>query len=263
MTRNILIIVVLFFFISGCSSVPNLNSGDGIERELDDVMRALIPNDPVPSEIKLKKGVYIVADVQHIRDGDTITVNNIDTSYLDDKSKANEIEKVIKENNGSLGVRFISIDTPEITNGKNEYYGEEAKKAVDKLLFNGKVILELDPAVTFDNYNRLLAHAYTIEGNSVQKHLLNNGLARVAYLYDDYKYTTDYRKAEERARNKKLNIHSIEGYVKWDEIAGFDMTVPVGEWTLPKEPPSPEEVVERMREINLSDFFNFGVSGPN
>lgn len=264
MRRITVTILILVFFLGGCTSVPNVNSSESQERKIewDDVVGSLLPSDPVPSEIKLKKGVYMTADVSHVRDGDTIVVRNVDTSYLKDKDRKKIIEDELIKNNGELGVRLISIDTPEITNGKNEYFGKEAKEAVAKLLYSGKVVLELDPAILYDDYSRLIAHTYTMEGINVQKYLLSNGLARVAYLYDDYKYTSEYRHAEKEAKAKKLNIHSINGYVKWDEIAGFDMSVPVNpSWDLMGDPPPPEKVVERMGEIDFSDFFNFGISG--
>lgn len=261
-----LTIITIIIFLVGCASVPNVNSSSIEEREVEwsKVIGSLLPSDPVPSEINLRKGVYLVASVETVRDGDSLTVSNVDISYIKDQDRKKQIEHVLIQNNGALGIRMISIDTPEITNGKNEYYGNEAKKAVETLLYNGKVILELDPAALFDNYNRLLAHAYTPEGASLQRYLLSNGLARVAYLYDDYKYTKDYRYAEEEAKSKKLNIHSIEGYVKWDEPAGFNMSVPANPyWEIMKEPPKPESVVERMNELDFIDFFNFGISGSN
>lgn len=264
MWRISIVLLTMVYLIGGCTSVPNVTSSDEEEQEKNwgEVVGSLLPSDPVPKEIKLNAGNYIVAEIQHVRDGDTLTVYNLDTSQLTNDNHEKQIEDELRKNEGSLGVRFISIDAPEITNGKEEYYGVEAKDAVEKLLYNDKVILEIDPLALFDNYGRLIAHVYTTEGASVQKYLLSNGLARVAYLYDDYKYTRDYREAEKNALNKKLNIHSIDGYVKWDEIAGYDMNaVEKPRWNLIEETPAPEEVVEKLSELEFFDFFNFGISG--
>lgn len=267
MTKRLYILFFFVLIISGCSSsIPNINSTPKEQTNTDwnNTLGSLLPSDPVPSEIKLEDGSYLVAKLNHVRDGDTITVTNVDTSYIAGDSRTKKITELLKRNNNSIGVRFISIDAPEITNGKNEYFGKESKKAVEELLYNGTVILELDDKALFDRYDRLIAHVYTTEGISVQEYLLNNGLARVAYLYDDYKYTKKYRQAEEQARIKKLHIHSIEGYVTSDENGGFDMSVPNGsDWVKSSEIIPFEDVLKGMKEIEWRDLFKFGVDGTD
>src|SRR5690606_15091199 len=110
----------------------------------------------------------------------------------------------------------------EITNGKNERFGKEAKDLVNYMLSNGEVWLEIDDKALFDDYDRMLAHVFTPEGESVQLALLKTGLARVAYLYDNYEHVSNYEAAEDSAKAEKLNIHSIEGYVT---DRGFNMNV--------------------------------------
>lgn len=98
----------------------------------------------------------------------------------------------------------------------------EAKQAVENMLSDNDVLLEFDEKAAFDNYNRLLAHVFNSKGESVQLLLLEAGLARIAYLFDDYKYTSEYLAASERANLKRLNVHSIKGYVTNN---GFNMSV--------------------------------------
>lgn len=147
------LILILLLILAGCSSVPNVNSDDTEDKEISWSKRlgSLLSKDPVPSEIKIKKGNNIVAEVVTVRDGDTITISNVDTSNIEDTATANKINSVLKSNGNTLGVRFISIDTPEITNGKNEYFGVDAKETVEEMLYRGTIILELDDKALFDN----------------------------------------------------------------------------------------------------------------
>lgn len=165
-------------------------------------------------------GNVIKARVSRVSDGDTIIVNSIEPINIDE-SILTEINQIITSE-GEISVRFLALDTPEITKGKNELYGQEAKELVEYMLSNGEVILEIDEKALFDHYDRLLAHIFTLEGESVQLALLETGLARVAYLFDDYKYVSKYKQAEKRAKEQRLNVHSIEGYVS---DRGFNMDV--------------------------------------
>ncbi|GLO68468.1 MULTISPECIES: thermonuclease family protein [Oceanobacillus] len=228
--KFILVFCLQIIILAACSSTPNsLGIVDDTEKEWEKSLSSLLPQDPVPNEIKLEDGDYVVANIATVRDGDTLTISNIDTSFIKNVTTQKAIEDEINSSdNATLGVRLISIDTPEITNGKNELFGTEAKEAVERLVYNGEVYLEIDPKALFDNYDRLIAHAYTTEGISIQKTLLSNGLARTAYLYDDYKYINEYQLAEEQAKTKKQNIYSIDGYVKEEESGGFDMSVSPG-----------------------------------
>ncbi|MDE5055359.1 thermonuclease family protein [Niallia taxi] len=108
--------------------------------------------------------------------------------------------------------RLLSINTPEITKGKNEPYGQEAQEFLAHLVEGKEIQIESDSkAGETDKYGRLLVHAF-IGGKSIQYMLVAEGLAKVAYLYDDYEYTDLYKDAEDLAKNKSLNIWSISGY---------------------------------------------------
>lgn len=112
-------------------------------------------------------------------------------------------------NDEDIKVRFIGIDAPEIEHDDKEaeYYSEEAKDYVCKILENAKKIeLEFDPnSDKQDKYDRFLAWVF-IDSNLLQKDIIKNGYAKVAYLYDNYKYSDILLKNEEIAKRKNLGI---------------------------------------------------------
>lgn len=106
-------------------------------------------------------------------------------------------------------VRFLAIDTPETkhpTKG-SEPYGTEASNFTCKALSNAKEItLEYEKEKT-DKYDRVLAWVF-VDGELLQGKLVRKGLAKVAYIYDDYKYTEKLQKLESEAKGDKINIWS-------------------------------------------------------
>ena len=60
-----------------------------------------------------------------------------------------------------------------------------------------------------DKYGRLLVWVYA-DNKLVQEMLLREGLAKVAYLYADYEYTSYLQEIEKDAKTKKLKIWSDE-----------------------------------------------------
>ncbi len=113
----------------------------------------------------------------------------------------------IKSGEIYIKVRFLAIDAPEID--KNEPYSLEAKEYLCNLIKNGKnLYLEYDnKSDKVDKYDRILAWVW-IDDTLLQTELVKNGYAKVAYLYDDYKYASDLKKIEEYAKDNKLNIWS-------------------------------------------------------
>ena len=88
-------------------------------------------------------------------------------------------------------VRMLAIDTPESVhpNKDVEYYGKEASEYTCNKVTNAKKIeLEYDDnSDKEDKYNRLLAWVY-VDGKLLQEDLIENGYAKMAYLYGNYKY---------------------------------------------------------------------------
>lgn len=78
-------------------------------------------------------------------------------------------------------IRYLSIDTPESTGGKNDCYGVAAADE-NRALVDGKTVqLAYDDAVCTDKYGRTLAWV-TVDGTDVNKHLVQQGFACSYYL---------------------------------------------------------------------------------
>lgn len=107
-------------------------------------------------------------------------------------------------------VRFLAIDTPEYTKEK-EPYGKEASDYTCSAITNAKNIeLEYDDgSQVSDKYGRVLAWVF-VDGTLLQKQLIEEGLAEVAYVYGDYAYTVELEEAQEQAKQKRINIWSDE-----------------------------------------------------
>lgn len=125
-----------------------------------------------------------------------------------------------------INVRYLLIDTPETNHPRlgKQPFGEEASERNDQLVKSGKLTIDFDVGERLDKYGRLLAYVY-VDGKSVQEMLLEEGLARVAYVYPpNTRYLTPFEKAEKRAKQKGLGIWSIENYTT---ESGFDGAIEV------------------------------------
>jgi micrococcal nuclease len=96
-------------------------------------------------------------------------------------------------------VRYILVDTNEITNGHNDCYGQEAKD-YNASLVEGKVVdLAYDTECT-DRFGRLLAYV-SIQGREVNRLLVERGYGCVLYIPPDgMAKHDDYQMAEDEAR---------------------------------------------------------------
>ena len=75
-----------------------------------------------------------------------------------------------------------------------------------------ELTIEFDIGERIDKYGRLLAYVY-VDGKSVQKSLLAEGLARVAYVYPpNTRHLTPFEEVQAIAKEKGLGIWSIENY---------------------------------------------------
>lgn len=185
--------------LSGCSSIDtNLAINEQISS-----------SEMVPDELK-----RIPVNVVRVVDGDTAVVE-IRADYKDYLQKEFGIR--VEE---PVTIRFLGIDTPESTK-EQQLYGVESKEYTTLLLNRDNVEIELDDKVVFDKYGRLLVHIFA-DGQSVQQILLEEGMARIAYIFDDYKYLDNYKAAQEQAKNSQKNIWSIPEYVT---DTGFNMDV--------------------------------------
>lgn len=137
----------------------------------------------------------VKAVVHDIVDGDTIKV----------ELSVGEIETV----------RLLLVDTPETVkpNTPEQPFGKAASDFMKKTLIKDTVI-ELEKGIEErDKYGRLLAYVW-LDGKNINEELLKKGLARVAYVYEpNTKYLDEFKKAEKQAKEKKIGIWSIDGYV--------------------------------------------------
>ncbi|MGM9926837.1 MAG: thermonuclease family protein [Bacillus sp. (in: firmicutes)] len=112
-------------------------------------------------------------------------------------------------------VRLLLVDTPESVKEGVEVqpFAKEASDFVKKLLPAGtKVEVELGEQER-DKYDRLLAYVY-IDGDMLNEILIQEGYARVGYVYENNdRYVEKLRAAQEEAKEQKVNIWSIDGYV--------------------------------------------------
>ena len=110
-----------------------------------------------------------------------------------------------------IKVRFLAIDTPETNHPKKgeEPYGKEAKEFTCNRITNAsKIELEFDDnSDKKDKYNRYLAWVY-VDDSLLEEELVQNGLAKVAYLYGDYSYTDKLKETEEEAKENKVGMYS-------------------------------------------------------
>ena len=113
-------------------------------------------------------------------------------------------------NDEKIKTRFLAIDTPESTN-KIEAYGKEASEFTCSLLKKAKTIeIEYDPnSEKLDKYQRHLVWVF-VDDHLLQEEIIENGLGEVAYLYDNYKYTSILEQVEEIAKQNQVGMWSTE-----------------------------------------------------
>lgn len=127
--------------------------------------------------------------VQRVVDGDTFIAEN--------------------EKGDQIKVRLIGVDTPETVkpNTPVQPYGKEASNYSKKELTGKDVYLEYDKE-EHDRYGRTLAYVWLDKSNMFNKELVRKGLAREKYYSPNGKYREEFKKAENEAKQDKLNIWS-------------------------------------------------------
>lgn len=115
-------------------------------------------------------------------------------------------------------VRFLAINTPESTS-KVELYGKEASEFTKEKLKNSKkIVLEYDNNSTeMDKYNRRLAWIW-VDDELLQELLIENGLAKVDYIYGNYKYVEQLEEKQEKAKSSKIGIWKDELQDELEEV---------------------------------------------
>lgn len=141
-------------------------------------------NNPCADELGEKK----LAKLDSCIDGDTVKLI---------------IEKEV------VSVRLLAVDTPELTSADQEIkdIAIKAKNFVCEVLSNSKnIYYEYDlKSSKLDKYGRHLVWLFTDQG-LLQEALINNGYAKVAYIYARYKYIPLLQIKEEIAATNKFGI---------------------------------------------------------
>lgn len=121
-------------------------------------------------------------------DGDTIKVKDGSEVYL---------------------VRFLAIDTPELRVGDRYAPEPYAEKAADytceRVKSAKKLEVEWDDLATEDKFGRKLGWIFA-DDELLQKELLENGFAKVRYIYDDYKYVSELNAIQKQAKKAKVGL---------------------------------------------------------
>lgn len=116
-------------------------------------------------------------------------------------------------NNEEKTVRFLAINTPEVESNlkKSEPYGKEASDFTCKSLKKAKKItLEYDSnSEKEDKYGRILAFVY-VDDILLESKLIENGYAKVDYIYGDYAHVDKLKEIEKIAQDKKIGIWSLD-----------------------------------------------------
>ncbi len=134
----------------------------------------------------------------------------------------------LKNSNEVITLRLLLVDTPESVKpgmDPQAYAIEASNFAKEVLQVNDTVYIEYDSGSKTDRYGRHLGYLwyYSKENNSWQmfnKTIIEKGFARVGYIYSQKKHLDTLNEAQDKAKNSKLNIWSVDGYVT---DKGFDM----------------------------------------
>ena len=116
-------------------------------------------------------------------------------------------------NNKNLKVRFLAINAPEIEHEDKPaaFMGDEAKEFVCEMLSQAeRISLEYDNnSDREDKYGRTLAWIW-LDDKLLQELLLEKGLAKVDYIYDEYLYIPYLCQVEKKAQKEQLGIWQKE-----------------------------------------------------
>ncbi|HBI1739079.1 TPA: thermonuclease family protein [Enterococcus faecalis] len=154
--------------------------------------------------------------VKEVTENFTQTISNDQRIPADFVRHVDGDTTVLKINGKEQKVRFLLIDTPETVkpNTKVQPFGMEASKRTKELLSTAsEITFEYDEGDKTDRYGRALGYIF-VDGTLLQKTLVSEGLARVAYVKEpNTKYLSELEQAQEQAKSESLGIWSIPGYV--------------------------------------------------
>ena len=219
------------------------------EKSIEDAeAKAEVEEEPMEEPVASKEGLIPVS-LYRVVDGDTVNV--------------------IDESGSELKLRLLLIDTPETVhpNKPVEPYGREASAKLTELLNAAdQLYIEYDSGDKTDHYDRHLVYLYA-DDMSVHEVLLKEGLARVGYIYEQQRYLSEFRAAEQYAKDRGLGIWSIPGYVN-EGGEGFNSEEPEPETQEPEtnEPATsePQHTTENFQNCTeLKEVYPDGVASDH
>jgi endonuclease YncB( thermonuclease family) len=116
----------------------------------------------------------------------------------------------VRSGDGSVTIRLLYVDTPEINNGDDgsEPFGDEASSFTRGLLEQSvEVRLSFDKEIK-DRYGRTLAMVELRDGSILNELLLQRGLAKVMIVEPNVKMENVYKGLEQQAKHDMLGIWS-------------------------------------------------------
>lgn len=179
---------------NGRTLVPVRFIGESLGAKVDYKNGIVLINSDAPIKKELSK--FPKYKVVRVVDGDTI---------------------IISMNGKDERLRLIGVDTPESVHpdsSKNIPEGKIASDYVKELIEGKEVGVEFDVQER-DKYGRLLAYVYSGD-MMLNKHLLEEGYARLSTFPPNVKYVDDFTKIQTKSRegNKgfwKNGVHSQDG----------------------------------------------------
>ncbi|MFC3418308.1 thermonuclease family protein [Salinicoccus hispanicus] len=164
---------------------------------------------------------------------------------------------VLDDDGNELKLRLLLIDTPETVhpNKPVEPFGKDASaRLTDLVNAADQLYIEYDDGAKTDHYDRELVYLYADDAN-VHEVLLEEGLARVGYIYEQQRYLSEFRAAEQKAKDQQIGVWSISGYVNVGG-EGFNSEEPEPEPTsepATSEPATSEQATSEPAQT--SEFF--------
>lgn len=117
----------------------------------------------------------------------------------------------IRKNEQTVKLRLIGLDTPESVDPRKpmQCFGIEASNRAKEALTGKQVMLQTDPSQdTFDRYGRLLAYVW-VDGRLFQFDQIAQGFGYEYTYSDPYRYQSEFRAAEQYARNHELGLWNL------------------------------------------------------
>lgn len=155
------------------------------------------PSTPSPSPVTFQPAVATSSATQGIQGERALVTEVVDGD-------------TIKIQSGQT-VRFVGMDTPETVDPRRPVgcFGKEASNETKSLLTGKEVILQKDVSEE-DKYKRLLRYIFLPLENGqtlfVNDYLVREGFAKVLTYPPDVKFDSQFRQAEQEAREGKKGL---------------------------------------------------------